>query len=982
MRQKFRPRLTSTLTCTIALLSLQVVGTSERNPSIPGLSRATIDTIVGGAAACEFRNCTDCNSAPRVAAGPFGDGCGWCPSFCEGRGKCMIGRNAPIFEKCNPHPVTGQRYRECSVVGPNLGLIIGLAVPGALLLFFLIYTFVKWIQRRHGSLAVYIKKKRFDITYTGHKLKLLPPEGARYAEFFYIALGTLLIGLALSGVFQAGGGPFSFSQEIYLDAVTSIQLDLDNCNVRFLPTRNFPFPTNAIAAIKLRFSIPDDPQIRLRSDTCAAQATFKLENVRDPSLMYTNFFCFVQILVPDSFVMPRIVINAMGSNVTTVRSGPMDADTRNFGLEFGPNEFVLMGHTMQARVENVSAKHFKFDVLHGNLLLTDVTNTPFATFNTQDADIVVTTDKQTSMRYWQKSENLVCLSAPSLFMDSSCSRVCDYVPQDGKSTGTNATVRDWRYISRVYRRRHLLQECDLVPGSPGYIPGCVQSDCSIDESSLCTCKPTCDMVEPAKLSFNGVSGIPGKCDSEGKCCRTICGGYSLADLFPYPNSVRCGLCEPEESCSPPTCGTWTPGKLEQQWWFTSVDGQISLSVQDRAKSPQLHSYKGSAPSRSITVTPDFSVADKNALDEVFHPGGNKGPKEEWFWLRISGPGAPPRTLGTFLWVKSIRYLVIPDYFLNVVSFAQLNPKKGAASVALRPGYCPTFVEQSSPENRRRIIQLQQLLSRTLEYWPPDQPAKLFEIGALIAWLPASGSANKFVLDPQTNQFGLSEIPQFTGDGEMTTIIVAFSFLVPFVCTMLLIISVGVFYASWLKRYREETLKQENVILNLLEQSKMKLLHPFEKAEREEPPPEKRSEIIGRTSLWYMIDSALSDPAASKTLTMSFITVNGHLLMVAGPVLYIWNIAVGWKNAFQVSRHTCVCLYVMYGLYVYVNGSAHMHRRHACVMCLMPSGLPARISLCKYSICQHHVSSGNNVVEKYRHLMPTCTANASLTPVAP
>jgi hypothetical protein len=890
----------------------QVIGTKEYNPSIPGLARATIDTVIGGAAACEFKNCTDCNSAPRTAAGPNGDGCGWCPSFCEGRGKCMIGRNAPIFEKCNKHAVTGQGYRECNVVGPDVGLIAGVVVPGALVFFYIAYAFVRWIQRRHGSVGVYIKKKRFDFTYTGHKLNLLPPEGARYSEFFYLALATLLVGLGLTGVFESRAGPFSFGQEIYLDAVTSIQLDLDNCNVRFLPTRNFAFPTNAIAAIKLRFSIPDDPQIRLRTDTCSAQAIFKLENTRDPSLMYTNFFCFVQILVPDSFVMPRVVINAVGTNVTTVRSGPMDPDTRNFGLEFGANELVLMGQTMLARIENVSAKHFKFDVLHGSLLLTDVTNTPFATFNTQDADIVVTTDRQTSMRYWQKSENLVCLSAPSLFMDSSCTRVCDYVPQEGKTANTNTTSRDWRYISRVYRRRNLLQDCELVPGHPSYIPGCVLSDCSIDESSLCTCKPSCDMVPPDKLSFNGVSGVAGKCDTEGKCCRTICGGYSLSDLFPFPDSVRCGLCQPEESCSPPTCGTWTPGKLEQQWWFTSVKGQISLSVRDKKKSAQFHSYKGSTPSQSLSVKPDFSATEKNSLDEIFHPGGRRGPNQEWFWLRVSGPGAPPRTQGTFVWLRSIRFLVIPDYFLNVLSFGQLNPRKGAAAISLRPGYCPTFVDEGGGEMRRRIIELQQLLSKTLEYWPEDQPAKLFEIGALIAWIPANGAPAKFVLDPNTNQFGLSEIAQFTGDGEMTTIIVAISFLVPFVLSTLLVATVSIGFSKWLTRYRHESIMHESVILNLVEQQKLANMELFERMEKLEVPNEKKFEMVGRTSIWFMVESLLGDPAAAKTTLGSFFTVSGHMLMIAAPVLYIWNLAAGWKGAFQVCLLGCarvrMCVY--------------------------------------------------------------------------
>eukprot|EP00961_Rhodomonas_salina_P139208 1873402-Rhodomonas_salina.2 len=32
---------------------------------------------------------------------------------------------------------------------------------------------------------------------------------------------------------------------------------------------------------------------------------------------------------------------------------------------------------------------------------------------------------------------------------------------------------------------------------------------------------------------------------------------------------------------------------------------------------------------------------------------------DWMWLRPYGPGAPPRTLGSFAWVSSIRFVVLP-----------------------------------------------------------------------------------------------------------------------------------------------------------------------------------------------------------------------------------------------------------------------------------------------------------------------------------
>ncbi|KAJ1466684.1 hypothetical protein T484DRAFT_2448304 [Baffinella frigidus] len=155
----------------------QVSGTEEDNPSEPGLGRATVDVVIGGATACKFANCTECNAAPKAAAGPHGDGCGWCPSFCGGAGKCMIGKTAPIFETCRADPDSGLLYRQCRVENVNLAPVIGAVVAGALLGFYFLYSLLRWIRRRHGTFALYLKKKRFDITYAGRKLYLLPPDG-------------------------------------------------------------------------------------------------------------------------------------------------------------------------------------------------------------------------------------------------------------------------------------------------------------------------------------------------------------------------------------------------------------------------------------------------------------------------------------------------------------------------------------------------------------------------------------------------------------------------------------------------------------------------------------------------------------------------------------------------------------------------------------------------------------------------------------
>jgi hypothetical protein len=107
---------------------------------------------------------------------------------------------------------------------------------------------------------------------------------------------------------------------------------------------------------------------------------------------------------------------------STVRGGPMDVDTRNFGLRFGPNMLQIFGNYMRVRLANVTAKRMHFEVEHGSIIGTDVaTSDPnkFSVFKTTGADIILTTTAMTTVKMKQDSGNLVCLTAAnnSLFVD-------------------------------------------------------------------------------------------------------------------------------------------------------------------------------------------------------------------------------------------------------------------------------------------------------------------------------------------------------------------------------------------------------------------------------------------------------------------------------------------------------------------------------------------------------------------------------------
>ena len=941
--------------------SRQVESVDESNPSVAGLQRATVDVLVGGAAACKFDNCLECNAASRAAAEPHGTGCGWCPSFCGGAGKCIIEvGGVPLFETC-PRVAGFRGYRQCRDPPSNVLFVAVLSGLAVLSSGVLLYIMIRWLQRRHGSLVVWLKKKQFDITYHGRKLWLVPAEGANYILFSILVTEVLVAGLLLSGVLTSPSGPFHFQEEIYLDSLTSMNFELDNCNVRFMPTRNYPAPTSKIEAVKIRFAFYKHKDIVLKNDACSPSVRLKLENRRSPATKYTNFYCNVEILIPDRYVVPSTVIEAIGTNLTTVRSGPMDVDTLDFGLDFGPNEFIMKGERIDARIDNFTAKHLKYDVKHGSLLATNITYTPFGTFNSLTADMSVTSTRMTTVHFWQKSSNLMCLSAATLFVDSTCKQVCDFATQGNASSAPVEVVQGdpgKMLESGRYYRRKLNVSSSAAAASRRQSKQCADpdteklrlfelkngqeclTDCKVVDSARCRCKPQCDMKPPDELEFNGFKGVKGACNEEGKCCRTLCGSYSRADLFPFPNSVRCGVCVPATKCSMPQCGLWDAGKLEQQWWFTSVSGQMSLAVVDHsikiynpdaatysrteeAADPSAwHVYKPLGLSQPHVKDPmsnislDFTYQDKVSLDSAFHPGGESSPKQEWFWLRTAGPGAPPISLGSFLWVQKVKFLVIPDYFLQVVSNGMLSPKKSASSALLRPGFCPAVLKEYDPlwgridpSINKRIIQIQQLLERTLQDFPVElgDSRKILPDTSLIAWLPAmsgrtfqpKATTSKFQIDPKTNEIGFVPIDQWRGAGNsLFLMIILGSLVVPLTITIIFVIYVIMTYRAFVADLREKKIKRENTVVDIYEQARLQQMSHYDREEKLTISPSIYHEMTARTSFFYIVDLCLGQGEVVRAPAIEVVISGIHVVILAIPVLYINYVAGAYEAGFK------------------------------------------------------------------------------------
>ena len=190
----------------------------------------------------------------------------------------------------------------------------------------------------------------------------MPPDEANYFQFFVLIILaiSLRLGLSVAGDVSSYEPLCDFQQQFFIDKSSSIEMMLDNCKVDFVPVDEQEAPDNTLLAVKLQLAIAKHKDIFVETSTCGLKATFNIVNKKPESVRYLDYFCNIQVFIPlKGFVLPGIKIVAQGDNVTSVTSGPT-AVTPSFGLAFGPNDLVLQGVRMMARLHRVSAKNFRY----------------------------------------------------------------------------------------------------------------------------------------------------------------------------------------------------------------------------------------------------------------------------------------------------------------------------------------------------------------------------------------------------------------------------------------------------------------------------------------------------------------------------------------------------------------------------------------------------------------------------------------------
>jgi len=1001
-----------------------LVAESHGTPMM-GITTRIVDVTIGAPKTClssiaiygdELSACTNCRAAVPID----GVGCGWCPGACpELGGKCMIANagGGPRFETC-PSVPGKLGWNQCEVPVSSLPLVAGALGGVGLGLIVLAYVFYRWAKRRHGSVVLYARRKRYDLKAIMRRVNLLPPENADYPAFFVlagVALG-LRLGISIASQIASYEPLCDFTQAFFLDKSSSIEMTLDNCNVKFVPVSEQGSPDNTLLAVKIMMAVAKHPQIVAETSTCGLKATVSISNTKPESIKYLDYFCNIQILIPQNgFVVPAMKLVAVGDNVTTIDSRPTES-TPDFSLAFGPNSFILEGIRMVARLHKVSAKNFRFEVAHGRLTMIDMSVLETAVFESLTADMIVTSPRRSSVQFWQKEANKACLTAAkgSLYVQDSCQTVCRMRDTEGNiivETPAEDGAASARRRAAVYehslRRQHhhhhhhthdhdqdrhstrnalmpgesqedsavstrvlganttvifgltvtdpvagLIDQTPFVctgdpnidaewtcfpydavaealkepcPAGAAYafrkdvpqIPGCSDLEfCMVRGSSQCLCKPGCDMrrLDP-----------PGVCNTGGQCCQVICEGYSKADMLPYEDMPRC----PQSAEQP-----WCNGKLDQQIRFLSDFGQISFQVgycsdtafgncstfgDDAKPVKRVHSYQGAEPKPRVDIAVDLREEDKFVLNEVFHPGGDVRPKQDWFTFSLSGPGTPERTHGDFVWISAARHLIFQPWFMDVVSYGLLSPSKKMAAGNLNPGFCPAWVDYDSPEFLDRLKVMYRVILDTIQQFPAQEKEKIIPVGTMVVFRPVAGPPIWFGVDSVSNQPILGYVvPE---NYPLLQAMLFFGLGIPLVAGISGVLFFVTRWQAHVREYRRTRLLQEQTMRLL---SFVMAGKGPDSEDVDAVPKEMVEEMIGRTSFWYVFEEFIGNAEEQRTLTQQFVVTVCEVLFALSPAFFVFMLNQILEKSYrrdecEYRSDLCKCRASTFGLLYFTSG---------------------------------------------------------------
>lgn len=224
----------------------------------------------------------------------------------------------------------------------------------------------------------------------------------------------------------------------------------------------------------------------------------------------------------------------------------------------------------------------------------------------------------------------------------------------------------------------------VSPSNDNYMQSNAKVSMQQSSNSIC-------LISAAPIIVGQVFSVDNPCD------RVCSNATSTLANNSEVITVKCGW-----SCSTPTQAVMIPYTLTRtqgvpsrivtmssnsgQLYYTSVPDLRVPPLSGRTALDQLLVYDGLAYDEAARQ-PLLSSSSLASLKEYFHPGGANRPTQDYFIIELSGASRPG---GKFIWVSDVRYLLLDQIVLSVLSIGLLVPSTITLTVSMTPGFCPFF----------------------------------------------------------------------------------------------------------------------------------------------------------------------------------------------------------------------------------------------------------------------------------------------------
>ncbi len=381
-----------------------------------------LNVVVQRPKTCQYFTCQECTTQTREI-------CGWCPSSCEGRGKCRSAQyeqGPPLFGTCPPICSQGlcMGWNMCKAAPDRSWEIGAIGAPTLFVLLVATYVLMMWARRMHGTIPIYTARLWHSAGRVVSRFYLAPRENASGLQIAYLILAVLIFVVITITDRNRASSLETFS----LGEAASFILETDACTVNFLPVagRSFKEP------VELRMRVTTNGTLDgvfVVTDFCSDDQYVKVNNTRDAVTKYDGYSCVFEFEVPadPTHTVPILEIRNVGSKATIIRKA-----SDSMVINFGANAFSVSGTVIDMEMINVKTRRFAVPMLEGGQILLSNATVQSVGVKTRDADVFISVSREQTMQLpfdvtYMHPANSVCFVSrdDSMYTHTDrCVRVC------------------------------------------------------------------------------------------------------------------------------------------------------------------------------------------------------------------------------------------------------------------------------------------------------------------------------------------------------------------------------------------------------------------------------------------------------------------------------------------------------------------------------------------------------------------------------